>query len=129
MFKNLSNLSSLLKQAQHLSSRMQELSAELKSQRTEGIAGGGMVRVEINGAQEVLAVRIEPALFEQHDREMVEDLVTAAVNQALAKSKQMHAEAMRSLGGGMELPGLEEAMARFAELDTPPQPPDGNDGA
>jgi len=73
-----------------------------------------MVEIEINGLIEVLRCQIDPQLFAQGDRELLEDLVTAAVNQAIAKGKQMHAETMKELTGGIPLPtSLQEALEKF----------------
>jgi len=73
-----------------------------------------MVEIEINGLMEVLRCKIDPQLFAQADRELLEDLVTAAVNQAIAKGKQMHAETMKELTGGIPLPtSLQEALEKF----------------
>jgi len=113
MFKNLSNLGSLLKQAQNIGGQLGNLTEKLKQRRTKGMAGGGMVEIEVNGILEVLRCTIDPALLAQNDRELLEDLVAAAVNQAITNGKQLHAEAMRDLTGGIELPGLDEAMAKF----------------
>ena len=113
MFKGLSNLTSLIKQAQQIGGQMQELTEQLKQRRTVGAAAGGMVEIEINGAVEVLRCKIDPQLIEQGDREMIEDLVASAVNQAIAKAKQMHAEAMKELTGGLPLPGLQEALGKM----------------
>ena len=117
MFKGLANLGSLLKQAQQMGGRMQELNEQLKAQRTMGSAGGGMVEVEVNGLAEVLGCRIDEKLIADGQRELIEDLVATAVNQAMAKTKQMHAEAMQSLTGGMSLPGLDEAMEKLLGAD------------
>jgi DNA-binding YbaB/EbfC family protein len=103
----LGNLASLMKQAQQVSGRMQELNGQLRAERVEGLAGGGMVRVEADGLGGVLRVRIDPAIAA--DREMIEDLLPAAFNDAQAKAKQLHAQAMRSLTADMNLPGLNEA--------------------
>ena len=92
MFKGLSNLGNLLKQAQQFGGQMEKLTEEMKTRRATGTAGGGMVEVEINGLLEVLRCRVDPQLFAQGDRELVEDLVVAAVNQAVAKAKQLHAD-------------------------------------
>jgi hypothetical protein len=113
MFKNLSNLGSLLKQAQNIGGQLGNLTEQLKQRRTKGAAGGGMVEIEVNGILEVLRCTIDPTLIEQNDRELIEDLVVGAMNQAIANGKQLHAEAMRDLTGGIELPGLEDAMAKF----------------
>jgi nucleoid-associated protein EbfC len=113
MFKGLSNLASLLRQAQQIGGQMGQLTEKMKNQRVTGSAGGGMVEIEVNGLMEVLRCHIDPQLFTQGDREMLEDLVLAAVNQAIAKGKQMHADTMRELTGGISLPGLQEALQKF----------------
>jgi DNA-binding YbaB/EbfC family protein len=110
---NLANLGALMKSAQEMGSKMQALGEELKTKRATGAAGGGLVEVEVNGLGEVLAVRIDPALVEKQDREMIEDLLPAAFNAATQKAKQLHAEAMQALTGGMQLPGLEDALSQL----------------
>ena len=113
MFKGLGNLAqlgSLLKQAQQMGGKLQQLHAELKAKRAEGIAGGGMVKIEVNGAGEVLRCQIDPSLITGGDRELVEDLIPAAANDALAKAKQLHAEAMQSMTAGFDMPGLADMM-------------------
>ena len=119
MFKGLSNLGSLIKQAQQIGGQMQNLSEELKDRRAEGTAGGGMVEIEVNGLLEVLRCRIDQQLVAQGDRELIEDLVAAAMNQAVAKGKQLHAEAMKQLTGGLNLPGIQEALAKFTNTEEP----------
>ena len=110
MFKGLGNLTSLLRQAHEISGRMKGLNEELRGRRATGSAGGGMVEVEVNGLLEVLRCHIDKQLVEQGDGEMIEDLVSTAVNQAIGKAKQLHMEAMKSLAGGLELPGLDAAL-------------------
>ena len=78
--------------------------------KPEGTCRTCMVEVEVNGVGEVLRISIEPQLIESGDREMIEDLVPAAVNQALAKAKQMHVDAMQELTGGLNVPGLSSAL-------------------
>ncbi len=117
MFKGLGNMASMLRQAQQMGGKMEEMTAQLKSRRVTGAAGGGMVEVEANGLGEVLQVRIEPALT---DREMIEDLLPAAVNQAAAKAKALHMEMMRELTGGMDLPGLDDMISQLGGGDLPP---------
>jgi nucleoid-associated protein EbfC len=113
MLKGLAGLGSMLKQAQEMGGKMKALQEELKSKRVTGIAGGGMVEIEATGTGEVISCRIDPNIFEQGDRELLEDLVVTAVNQAQAKAKQLHADAMQSMTGGMNLPGLDEALSQF----------------
>jgi nucleoid-associated protein EbfC len=113
VFKGLSNLGTLIKQAQQIGGQMNQLTEELKKRRTSGAAGGGMVEIEINGVMEALRCHIDPSLIGQNDHELLEDLVVAAVNQAVLKSKQMHADAIRELTGGISLPGLEGALQKL----------------
>jgi nucleoid-associated protein EbfC len=110
MFKGLTNLASLVKQAQQVGSRIQAVNEELRTKRVSGKAAGGMVEAEVDGLGQVLKISIDPALIERKDRELIEDLVPAAVNAAVAKSKELHAEVLRNLTGGIELPGLKEAL-------------------
>ena len=116
MFKglgDLANIGSLMKQAQEMGGKMKQLTEELKSKRVTGSAGAGLVEVEANGIGEVLAVRIDPSLFAKQDRELVEDLLPAAINAAQQKSKALYAEQMQSIAGGLNLPGLGDALSQF----------------
>ena len=115
MFKGLGNIGNLMKQAQEMGSKMQELSDELKKKRVTGSAGADMVEIEANGLGEGLAVRIDPSLIEKKDRELLEDLLPAAFNSAQAKAKQLHAEQMQSLTGGLNIPGLSDALEQTGE--------------
>lgn len=110
MFEGLSNFGAILKQAQQMGSRMQEMNEKLKTIRATGSAGGGLVEVEVNGLGEMMRLTIDPSLIEKQDGELIEDLVPAAANQANAKAKEQHAEAMKDLTGGINLPGLDEAL-------------------
>ncbi len=110
---NLADLGNIMKQAQEMGGKMQQLTEELKTKRVVGNAGGGLVEVEANGVGEVLAVRIDPTLMEKQDRELLEDLLPAAFNSAQQKAKQLHAEQMQELTGGLNLPGLNEALGQM----------------
>jgi DNA-binding YbaB/EbfC family protein len=116
---NLANLPGLIKQAQEMGSKMQQLSAELKTKKVTGAAGGGLVEVDANGLGEALAVRIDPSLFEKQDRELLEDLLPAAFNAAQQKAKELHAEQMQSLAGGMNIPGLSDALGGLGNMQPP----------
>jgi DNA-binding YbaB/EbfC family protein len=111
---NIANLGALMKQAQEMGGRLQALQQDLKGKRATGSAGGGLVEVDVNGLAEVLSVRIDPALVERREREMIEDLLPAAFNAAQRKAKEMHAEAMRSLTGGLPIGGLQDALSLFS---------------
>jgi hypothetical protein len=111
---NLGNLASVIKQAQQMGGKLEQLAETLKTKRAEGSAGGGLVSVEVNGLGEVLACRIDPSLVTAGDREMIEDLLPAAINQAQAKAKAMHADAMKALAQGIDLPGLNDVLAQLS---------------
>jgi hypothetical protein len=96
----------LLKQAQELRDRMQRLQEELGARTVEGSAGGGMVVAVMNGRQELLDLRIEKEVVDPSDVGMLRDLVRAAVNDALARSREMAAAEMTRLTGGMLPPGI-----------------------
>lgn len=124
MFKDLANLGSLFKQAQEMGARMKGLGEELRAKRVTGVSGGGMVELEANGLMEVLRCKIDPALLAQQDRELLEDLVASAVNQAVGKAKQLHAEAIRGMAGGLPFPGLEQTLQQLFASPSggPPSP-------
>lgn len=94
----------MMRQAQQLQNRLAQAQEELAEMTAEGSAGGGVVRVTMNGRQEVSAVVIEPEAVE--DIDLLQDLVAAAVNDASARTQQMAAEKMNALTGGINIPGL-----------------------
>ncbi len=110
---NLANLGSIMKQAQEMGGRMQAMQEELRGKRATGSAGGGLVEVDVNGLAEVLAVRIDPTLIAKQDREMIEDLLPAAFNAAQQKARQLHAEALQSITGGLPLGGIQDALSQL----------------
>lgn len=113
MFKGLGNIASLMKNAQNIGGKMGEIGEELKGKRVSGSAGGGMVTVEANGLGQILSVKLDPVLVEKQDAEMIQDLLPAAINDAIAKSKQLHMEAMQGVTGGLSIPGLDDALKNF----------------
>ncbi|MBF8259926.1 MAG: nucleoid-associated protein [Actinobacteria bacterium] len=96
----------VLKQAQQMQARLAKLQEELAGMTVEASAGGGMVTVVANGRQEILSVRIEKEVISPEDADLLQDLVRAAVNEALARSKEMAAGEMAKVTGGINLPGL-----------------------
>ena len=100
------DMSSLLKQAQQMQKRMADLERDLAERILEGTAGGGMVKVYVNGNQEVQAVKIQKAAVDPDDVESLEDLVTAAVRQAFTAAKELHKKEMGKVTGGLNLPGM-----------------------
>jgi nucleoid-associated protein EbfC len=97
---------SLLKQAQQMQARMAKLQEDLAGKTVEASSGGGMVTVVANGRQEIVSVRIEPEVVSSDDVGLLQDLVRGAVNEALARSREMAAAEMTKLTGGIDLPGL-----------------------
>jgi len=106
MLKGMGGMGNMLKQAQKMQKRLLEVQQELKERVVEGSAGGGMVRVAANGQQEVLSVKIGSEAVSAEDVELLEDMVLAAVCQALEKSRQLAQEEMGKVTGGLQLPGL-----------------------
>lgn len=103
----LANLGNMMKQAQEMQGRMQQLNEQMKLKRISGTSGGGMVEVTLNGAGEAVAVRIAPELFDRNDRELMEDLLPTAFNDAQRKVQEMRQQAIAEVTGGMNLPGME----------------------
>jgi hypothetical protein len=99
-------MADILKQAQALQSKLTELQAEAERKTVEASSGGGMVTAVVNGRLQVLSIRIEPQVLNAEDREMLQDLVMAAVNEAIRKAQQVMAEAMSRVTGGLKIPGL-----------------------
>ncbi len=111
MFKGLGQIASMMKQAGEIRGRMKDMQESLRRMKVEGSAGGGMVTVEMNGEQQLLACRIEKSLFDSGDREMVEDLVVAAVNQAADKMKQVAIEEMSKVTGGLDMSAVNDMIS------------------
>lgn len=117
MLKGLGNIASLMKTAQQMGGKMQQVNDRLKAARITGAAGGGMVEIEANGLGEVLRAKIDPTLLASGDHEMLEDLLPAAINQVQDKAKQLHQEHMQSLTEGLNLPGLDEALRQMSNSE------------
>ncbi len=100
------NIGNIMKQAQKMQAQIAKVQEELADKTVEAAAGGGMVSVVVNGKQEILSIKIEPEVIDAQDREMLQDLVVAAVNEGLRKSQEMVAEEMKKITGGLQIPGL-----------------------
>lgn len=96
----------MMKQAQKLQARMLKIQEELAEKTVESAAGGGMIKVVATGRQQIVSIRIEKEVVNPEDVEMLQDLILAAVNDALSKSQEMVAAEMGKLTGGLNLPGL-----------------------
>jgi len=98
------NMGKMMKQMQKLQAKMAKLQEELAQRTVEASAGGGAVTVKVNGENEVIEVKIDPGVVDPDDVEMLEDLVLAATNEALRLAREMVAEEMGKLTGGLNLP-------------------------
>lgn len=110
MFGNLGNLSDLMRNAGRIRELIEQATESLAKVVVEGAAGGGAVTARVNGRLEIVALRIDPKLVADGDVEMIEDLVTAAVNQGLVRAREAGAKTMQEATGLANLPGLESMM-------------------
>ncbi|MGD9973650.1 MAG: YbaB/EbfC family nucleoid-associated protein [Desulfatirhabdiaceae bacterium] len=99
-------MGSMMKQAQKIQSRILKLQEELADKTIETTSGGGMVKVVANGKQQIVSIHIEKEVVDPEDVDMLQDLVLAAVNDALSKSQEMVSAEMGKLTGGLNIPGL-----------------------
>ncbi len=100
------NYGNMMKQAKMMQKKMQEVQEELKKTQFEASAGGGAVKVKVNGDQEVLEVKINSEMVDASDLEMVEDMVLVALNDAISQSKQEMQAKMAEITGGLNIPGM-----------------------
>jgi DNA-binding YbaB/EbfC family protein len=101
--KGVPNLQKLLKDAKEMQSKIQE---ELREMRVEGSAGGGMVTVTLDGTKNLVSIRIDPEVVNREDVEMLQDLITAAFNDASSKVDESLSQKIGMLGAGLKIPGL-----------------------
>jgi nucleoid-associated protein EbfC len=100
------NMNSMMKQAQQLQKKMLKAQQDLATKTVEASAGGGMVKVVANGSQKIESIVLEKEVVDPEDLEMLQDLVLAAVNDALNRSREMVSAEMGKLTGGLNIPGL-----------------------
>lgn len=100
------NMNNLLKQAQQMQQKMSTLQKELEAREIETSSGGGMIKIKINGKQEIMGITINKECVDPADVEMLEELVKTAVNQAVKESQDMVSNAMSKITGGINIPGL-----------------------
>ena len=103
---NLGDMGNIMKQAQAMQERLTKLQAEVAAKTVQASSGGGIVTVTANGGMEILSVKIDPEFLKSNDVEMLQDLVMAATNEALRKARDMMSEEMKTVTGGLQLPGL-----------------------
>jgi DNA-binding YbaB/EbfC family protein len=99
-------MGNLLKQAQEMQARMAKIQEELAQKTVQGSAGGGMVQITVNGQFNLTAVQIEASVIKADEKEMLEDLILAAVNDGMRKAREMASAEMAKLTGGFKIPGL-----------------------
>lgn len=100
------NISKLLKQAQKVQSQMMKAQEDLQKKEVEGSAGGGMVKVVLNGANQLVSIKIDPEVVDPKDVEMLEDLIVAAHSNAMEKIKEMSDSTFGNITSGLNIPGL-----------------------
>ena len=100
------NMNKMMKQAKKMQKKMEDMQDELKEETVEASAGGGVVKVVVNGKQEVVDISIDEDAVDPEDVEMLEDLILAAVNEGMRKVQDMINDEMGKLTGGMNIPGM-----------------------
>ncbi|HAE61103.1 MAG TPA: YbaB/EbfC family nucleoid-associated protein [Eubacteriaceae bacterium] len=100
------NMNNMMKQVQKMQADMQKMQAEVQERQVEATSGGGAVTAIATGKKELISVKINPEVVDEDDVEMLEDLVLAAVNEALRKADEMVSAEMAKITGGMNLPGM-----------------------
>ena len=100
------DMNKMMKQVQKMQADMAKLQEELKEKTVEATSGGGVIKVVANGQHEIISISISPEVIDSDEAELLEDLVTAAVNEALRKAQETVAEEMAKITGGMKLPGI-----------------------
>lgn len=100
------NMGNIMKQAQAMQERLAKLQEEAAAKTVEATAGGGMVTVTVSGAMQVVAIKIDPEVAKSNDVDLLQDLVRAATNEALRKARELMADEMKGLTGGLQIPGL-----------------------
>lgn len=99
-------MNDLIRQAQMMQKKMASMQEELNKKEVEATSGGGMVRVKVNGAKEVLEIGIDPSVVDAEEVDMLQDLIVAATNEALKKAGDMVQSEMSEITGGMNIPGM-----------------------
>jgi nucleoid-associated protein EbfC len=100
------NFNTIMKQAKKMQEKMGQLQKELETKTVEAQAGGGMVRVVVNGKYEIVSLKIEKEVVNPEDIEMLQDLIAAAVNEGIRKSQEMASSEMGKITGGLNIPGF-----------------------
>ncbi|MBD0306274.1 MAG: YbaB/EbfC family nucleoid-associated protein [Nitrospiraceae bacterium] len=100
------NMGNIMKQAQAMQEQLSKIQEQAAQKTVEGTAGGGMVTATVNGAMQVVAVKIDPEVLKSGDVDMLQDLIVAAMGEAQRKAREMMADEMKSVTGGLRIPGM-----------------------
>ncbi|WP_044566293.1 YbaB/EbfC family nucleoid-associated protein [Anaerococcus provencensis] len=100
------NMNNMMKQVKKMQEQMEKAQQEIEEREFESTSGGGVVSATVNGKKEVLAIKIDPDVIDPEDGEMLEDLIIAAINDAMKKADEYSGETMGKLTGGLNIPGL-----------------------
>ncbi|MFQ5851753.1 MAG: YbaB/EbfC family nucleoid-associated protein [Candidatus Binatia bacterium] len=100
------NMGNLFKQAQEVQAKLAQIQEDLARKTVEASSGGGMVRVTVNGQFVLSSIKIDPAVVNSQEVEMLEDLIQAAINEGVRRAREMVSEEMSKLTGGIKIPGL-----------------------
>ena len=103
---SIGGMGNILKQAQEMQARMAKIQEELASKTVQGTSGGGMVAVTVNGQFNLTEVKIEPSVINADEKDMLEDLILTATNDAMRKARELASAEMAKLTGGLKIPGL-----------------------
>jgi DNA-binding YbaB/EbfC family protein len=106
MAQGIGGMGNLFKQAQEMQARISKIQEELAQKTVEGSSGGGMVQITVNGQLAVTAIKIDSTVINSEEKEMLEDLVLAAVNDGMRKAREMISNEMSKVTGGFKIPGL-----------------------
>lgn len=117
MLKELAELANLLRNAKEIGERFESLLSKLREERITGSAGGGLVKVEVNGLAEPLHVRIDPALLRPEDKDLLEELLAGAIRDAIRKARERHFQLLTEISGGLRFPGFDTAAKLFMGMD------------
>ena len=105
-FPGMGNMGNMMKQMKKVQKQMEEMQKQLEQSEVEASAGGGAVTAKANGKKEIIAITIDESVVDPEDVEMLQDLVLAAVNEALRSAEELATQGMNKLTGGMNIPGL-----------------------
>ena len=100
------NMNNMMKQMKKMQEEMEKAQSDIEEKEFKSTSGGGVVSATVNGKRELVSIKIDPDVIDPEDSEMLEDLVTAAVNDAMKKAEEYSTESMGKLTGGLNIPGL-----------------------